>query len=219
MSNLPENQEPQDVEIQVGAAVMFTLVEGGAFFLAMFLGWLFSIPTLDVIHWNWQGVWLGLAATVPMLALFVLCRFAPWRPFRHLTRLVRHLLIPPMRTCRPHEIVIISGLAGLGEELLFRGILQGGAFLLLVKWLDPTTSIILAVGFASIAFGIAHAITRLYLILATILGIYLGVLWLWTDNLLVPIVAHAAYDLIAITWMLQHERRLEQRKLSKNEQQ
>ena len=145
MSNLPENQEPQDVEIQVGAAIMFTLIEGGAFFLAMSLGWLFSIPTLDVIHWNWQGVWLGLAATVPMLVFFVLCRFAPWRPFRHLTRLVRHLLIPPLRTCRPHEIVIISGLAGLGEELLFRGILQGGAFLLLVKWLDPTTSIILAV--------------------------------------------------------------------------
>jgi hypothetical protein len=39
-------------------------------------------------------------------------------------------------------------------------------------------------------------------VLAAIVGIYLGAIWLLTGNLLVPIVAHAVYDFVALTWFL-----------------
>ena len=54
---------------------------------------------------------------------------------------------------------------------------------------------------ASLLFGIAHAITPAYLVLAALIGEYLGGLWLWTGNLLAPIIAHAGYDFIAL-WYL-----------------
>ncbi len=52
---------------------------------------------------------------------------------------------------------------------------------------------------SSILFGLVHAITPLYAILATAVSIYLG---LFLDyggerNLLTPIVIHSAYDFLA----------------------
>ena len=47
---------------------------------------------------------------------------------------------------------------------------------------------------SSIVFGLFHPITRLYIVLATLMGLYFGWLVLWTGNLLIPITAHAAYD-------------------------
>jgi uncharacterized protein len=49
---------------------------------------------------------------------------------------------------------------------------------------------------------VCHWITRTYALLAALVGLYLGGLWLWTGNLLVPIVAHALYDFVALIWIL-----------------
>ena len=42
--------------------------------------------------------------------------------------------------------------------------------------------------------------------LAGLIGIYLGWLLAATDNLLVPIVAHAAYDFLALVYLLHRDR-------------
>jgi membrane protease YdiL (CAAX protease family) len=39
-------------------------------------------------------------------------------------------------------------------------------------------------------------------IVATVIGAYLGVLWLWTGNLMTPIVVHALYDFVALIYLL-----------------
>ena len=83
-------------------------------------------------------------------------------------------------------------LAGVGEEALFRGVIQPALAAHLPAW-------------AAIAhrhrllFGLAHWVTPTYAILAGIVGAYLGWLLLrLSGNLLVPIVAHALYDVVAL---------------------
>ena len=80
------------------------------------------------------------------------------------------------------ELFYISVLAGFAEELLFRGLLQ------------PLWGIVVA----SLIFGVLHAATFGYFLLATAMGFYLGGLLQYTGNLLVPIAVHALYDFFAL---------------------
>ena len=80
--------------------------------------------------------------------------------------------------------------AGLGEEMLFRGIFQ--------YELAARLGNLLAVGLSSMVFGALHAVTPLYAGLATMASIYFGAMYLTTGNLAVPIVCHAVYDIGAL---------------------
>ncbi len=51
---------------------------------------------------------------------------------------------------------------------------------------------------AAVAFGLAHPLTRLYVVGAAVLGAYLGCCFALTGNLLVPVVTHAAYDFLVL---------------------
>jgi len=57
-----------------------------------------------------------------------------------------------------------------------------------------------------------HPFSKTYVVLTSIIGLYLGALVLWTGNLLVPIAAHTVYD--AVHMLLakrQRQRELKQR--------
>jgi membrane protease YdiL (CAAX protease family) len=82
--------------------------------------------------------------------------------------------------------------AGVGEEMLFRGVLQ---YELVNRW-GP----IIGVGISSLVFGALHAVTPLYAALAGIASVYFGALYLWTDNLAIPITCHAFYDVCALMY-------------------
>jgi membrane protease YdiL (CAAX protease family) len=82
--------------------------------------------------------------------------------------------------------------AGVGEEMLFRGVLQ---YELISRW-GP----VVGVGVASVVFGALHAVTPLYAALAGIASVYFGALYLVTDNLAIPIVCHAFYDVCALMY-------------------
>lgn len=80
------------------------------------------------------------------------------------------------------NILLIALLPSLGEELVFRGILQQFGYRVFRR---PGVSVwITAIIFSTIHFQFEGFIPRL------ILGLYLGYLFLWTNNLLVPIIAH-----------------------------
>jgi hypothetical protein len=55
------------------------------------------------------------------------------------------------------------------------------------------------VGIAALLFGVAHWLTMSYAVFATLIGVYLGILFLFTENLLAPIVTHALYDVVALS--------------------
>jgi membrane protease YdiL (CAAX protease family) len=39
-------------------------------------------------------------------------------------------------------------------------------------------------------------------IIATFIGLYLGLLWIWTGNLMTPMITHAVYDFAALVHFL-----------------
>ncbi|SHG70678.1 CPBP family intramembrane glutamic endopeptidase [Halobaculum gomorrense] len=90
----------------------------------------------------------------------------------------------------------------VGEELLFRGVIQGE----LRRALGPAG----AVGGASLLFGLLHYVAGIgtpaektvYVVVAATLGIGLGALYEYTDNIVVPIAVHGAYN--AVQYVLQY---------------
>ncbi len=136
------------------------------------------------------GLWMGLGAAVLMgLVNYAVLRLAPTiQPVRAIRRLYRETLRPLFATVRPLEIVGVSLAAGVGEELLFRGAVQGE----------------FGVVVASVLFGLAHIGGRSSVVFGlwvAVMGFGLGGLAHAAGGLLAPMVAHAAYDAVAISFI------------------
>ena len=118
------------------------------------------------------------------------CERFPFWPFNDVTDVVDRLIRPVFAKTSVAELAVISALAGIGEELLFRGLLQEG----LSRWIGPPTGVWVALAAASVFFGLLHPMNGAYILLAAVMGLVLGGLWIASGNLLVPIVTHAVYD-------------------------
>jgi uncharacterized protein len=193
MSDL-ENKLPRITNFAVLAAAF----EGGLAILALCLGWWMGEPPMASFHWSVADLGWGLAATIPPLAVLAACILVPWRPLRRIVQLLDQSILPLFRECRLFEIAVISLLAGLGEEMLFRSIIQDG----IARDFSAPYGAIIGLVAAAVIFGLLHSMTLAYAILAAIIGLYMGVIWLLSDNLLVPITAHALYDFLAIVVLL-----------------
>jgi uncharacterized protein len=201
MSTQPENDtDEQDAEgslddqaarnLVVGLAIT---IEGGLVAAAWLIGWLLDVSALGRLSFEWEGAAWGLLAAVPMLAGFFVAVRYPVGPLRSIKRFTDETIRPLMTTCSLIDLLGVSVLAGVGEELLFRGVLQeafGG-------WMGLWAGVALA----AVLFGLLHAVTPSYAVLAAIMGAYLGLVFHFTDNLLAAIVAHAVYDFVALIWV------------------
>ncbi len=174
-------------------------IEGGLGVAAVGLGWLLGYPVRDSIpEWRLVYIVLGVAATLPMLVgLWVLVRL-PWRPFVELLRVVNELIVPLFGQSSIVELAVVALLAGLGEEMLFRGVIQRA----LIVWISGPSGVWIGLGVTSVLFGLCHAITKTYLAVAGVMGLYLGWLLLASGNLLVPVTAHTLYDFLALVYLV-----------------
>ena len=91
------------------------------------------------------------------------------------------------------SIVVLALLSSAGEELLFRGVLQT----LIGRWTTPIVGLVVA----SFLFGLAHALSKVYFLLATVIGFFLGWMAWYYHDLAAPIVAHAMYDFVALMYL------------------
>lgn len=170
--------------------------------LGLLAGWLLGYDARQLIppadEWGpiAYGIGLGIAATAPMLVAVWILDKLKLTGVQELSRLTEDRLLAPMRHLTALELFAISLCAGLGEELLFRGWLQGW----LIGSMEDASLLRVTLGVlvASVAFGLVHAMTPTYFVLATLVGVYLGWLTVATQNLLVPIVAHALYDAVQL---------------------
>ena len=100
----------------------------------------------------------------------------------------RETIVPLFGGLHPLGAVAIGAAAGIGEEWLFRGVLQ------------PTVGLITA----SLIFGAAHVGGMRMLpfgVWATGMGLLMGTLAIATDGLIAPIVAHGVYDMLALEYI------------------
>jgi hypothetical protein len=88
------------------------------------------------------------------------------------------------------NVFMIAILPAIGEELLFRGILQK----LFFEW---TKSAILGIAIASILFSLLHLQFQGF-IPRLALGLMFGFLYYWTGSLWIPITTHFANNFIAV---------------------
>lgn len=179
------------------------LVEGALAVVAIGLGWLLKQPPLESISFEsdqlpslgW-AVLAGIVATLPLVIGLLLMDRLSLGPFRNIASTVDELLVPLFRNATALDLLAVSIAAGLGEEMLFRGFLQ--------VWVANHTGaefgLYIGLGVASLVFGLCHFVTPMYAMLAGLVGIYLGWLFIVSENLVAPIVCHAAYDFVALLY-------------------
>ena len=174
--------------------ILAVFVEGGLALAAWLLGWLFGVPTWQAIRWDLDGIVWGLAVTGPMVVGLVAVVRWPVGPLARIKRFSDEVVRPIFAPCTLLELGLICVLAGLGEELFFRALLQTAFSGLWGPWVGGPA--------AAAIFGLLHMITPTYAVLAAGMGVYLGCAWLATGNLLAVVVAHAAYDFIALVYLV-----------------
>ena len=168
--------------------------EGGLALLALGLGWLPGVQApLPKIHWIARDAAWGIVGCLPLLVIFFICVRWPVGPLVRIKQLSEEFIRDWFSSCTLLQLALISLLAGIGEEMLFRGVIQDT----LTAWTNPLTGIVLA----SLLFGLMHPITPFYIILAALMGAFLGWIFIITENLLPPIITHGLYDFLALTYL------------------
>ena len=168
--------------------------EGSLVLVAWVIGWAVGQSPWENLSWRPSDFILGIAATVPLLIVFAACVRLPWRPMARIRQICNEVIRFFFGSCSVAELAAISVMAGIAEEMLFRGLAQAA----LGRWLGLWPGILLA----SLLFGTVHLITVTYGIIVTFVGIYLGWCYAASGNLLVVIVAHALYDFLALVYLV-----------------
>lgn len=172
--------------------------EAGLILLAVGLGRVLGISLLAQLQPGWTPFLWGVLATLPLFLALIWILRRPDGALRRLVDFVVGQLGPILAGRSAVELALLATLAGLGEELLFRGVIQTG-----LARLVPGPLALLS---ASILFGLAHFATSTYAVVAGLMGLYLGVLFLVQGSLLTPIVTHALYDLVALLFVARRYR-------------
>jgi hypothetical protein len=168
-------------------------MQSGVVLVALGLGALFDTPAFGGLRPSISGAVWGVVAAGPVAA-FVILLVHRRIPFAlRLMQTVERSLRRPLLGGSVLQMAITAALAGLGEEALFRGVLQ----VAIGHVANPAVGLVAA----SLLFGAAHWVSRLYAGIATLFGLYLGWLFLVSDSLLVPIVAHAGYDFAILVYL------------------
>ena len=173
------------------------LFEGGLGFIALVVGWWVGTAAFGRFYLNWKALFYGAVATAPMLAALAWCIRAAWpQSLVRMNRQLREIVETMFANCTVLDLAVISALAGVCEEALFRGVVQTA--------LTPSLGVWYAIGVASVLFGLAHYVSLSYAVMAAVVGAYLGFLLVIFGNLLVPVLAHALYDFLALLYLTRY---------------
>ncbi|MBA3314184.1 MAG: CPBP family intramembrane metalloprotease [Planctomycetota bacterium] len=163
------------------------LFEASLAVIAVLIGWMAGV-TPSVAIPDLKAIGVGVAATVPLIGVYYFATWIPLLPFRRIHELLVATLGRPLSKCRWHEIALLAALAGVCEELLFRGVLQ--------PWLSRLGEPAGLIG-TNLLFGVAHSVTPTYFLLASGIGFYLSGVQIVGGHLAAPILAHSLYDWFA----------------------
>jgi membrane protease YdiL (CAAX protease family) len=164
--------------------------EAALILVAFLLGWIANINPFENLYFSEYAIMFGVLGTFPLFLLFLASEQASWQSMRDIKKLLLETLCPSLYQQHWTDLIILSAIAGIGEEALFRGVLQ--------PWLEKAWGLDTGLIVSSVIFGFVHAITPLYAVLATLVGLYLGLSMDYggNRNLLTPIMIHSLYDFL-----------------------
>lgn len=149
--------------------------------------------------WQWFGQlgWLAVTYGVILGVVIYLLGFAlscsPWTKTKSMHRLLTTLHQLFQNFTWP-QIVAVSVLAGVGEELLIRAVLQ--------VFLVDNVGAFWGVFGASLIFGLLHFMTKTYVLLTFALGLLFGVAFHYFNSIVVVMIGHTVYDIIAFAMIV-----------------
>lgn len=133
------------------------------------------------------GVVIGLGAAVPVEILSIVM-FRKSGRTRGLADEIA-AVIGPVGT---PDIFLVALASGFSEEIVFRGLIQP----LVSLGLGAAGGLLVA----SIAFGLMHIPPKRryagWMVFAGVMGFYLGLLYLWTGNIIAPAITHVAVNFL-----------------------
>ncbi|KAL7464021.1 hypothetical protein ACHAXS_004363 [Conticribra weissflogii] len=198
----PKNSKPTlQQDIQNIATLL--AAQGLLIFLSPLLSRFFQLPNLGLgsqFNLSSSAFLSGLQWTLPLFGMAgILQIIEPHAPaLKDVTRATQRSVLAVMGpNRRPFYALVVSillgAVAGWGEEWLFRGVFQT---ILGQRFGNDT----LALGISGVVFGLLHAVTPIYALLAASASVFFGYLYNLTGNLAVPMVCHAVYDVGALMW-------------------
>jgi membrane protease YdiL (CAAX protease family) len=188
----PENDDDQPGrDVIIMFAVFF---EGGLAPLSLFLGWWLGHNPLANFSWSHIDAVRGALAALPLIVLFLLMLRWPIGPLKQIKTFCQDEFVPLLAGSSWSDLALIALSAGVGEEMLFRGVLQSS----LAAWLGVGWGLTLA----SVLFGLLHPISIPYVVVTIGVGVYLGGGFLLSGNLLTVMVTHALYDFALMGYLL-----------------
>jgi len=197
LSNFPDFPQPEQHHTIFSAI----FIEGGLALFALVVGYFCGFSPARTLSWSFGDVVAGFGATVPMLVLFVFLDRSTSPRFVRIQVLVKSFIRTFFGRCSNLQILLICILAGIGEELFFRGLLQDG----IAHGIGGTIGLFCGILVSAVLFGFAHLITVTYGIIAFWISIYFAAIFILSDNILVPILAHTLYDYCVIRFLLRTE--------------
>jgi membrane protease YdiL (CAAX protease family) len=194
----PEDDNLFDIRTTLFLVGGQSLLIGAAIVLAYFL----QTPNYGLgpdINFSTSAIMDGVFKALPLGVLAYLLDFVEEEipALRQVTlatqRSVMSLLGGTFKPIIGLLVSIALGLAaGIGEEMLFRGVLQ--------YELASRIGQGISLGVTAIIFGLLHAVTPAYAILATLASLYFGFLYQEGGNLAIPITTHSLYDVVALMY-------------------
>ena len=165
--------------------------EAGLLLLAWGLARWLQVSPGEYLRLTPVAVLWGLVATAPLVLVLAWMLTSTAAPVRSLVDQVTEQIGLLVSRCTLLELGCLAAVAGISEEVLFRGVIQPG----LEAWMPEAGALLVA----SVLFGLVHAASRVYALFASAMGLYLGALFVLQDNLIPPILTHGLYDFVALS--------------------
>jgi membrane protease YdiL (CAAX protease family) len=167
------------------------LFEASLILVALLLAWIADISPFANLYFSETAIAIGIIGTVPLFLLFLSMEYFPHKSLLDIKDLLLKTLAPGLYQRHWSDLLLLATIAGVSEELLFRGVIQ--------PWIATSWGFSAGLWVSNIIFGLVHAITPMYALLVTLVGVYLSLSMTvgGESNLLAPIIIHSLYDFLA----------------------
>jgi membrane protease YdiL (CAAX protease family) len=172
------------------------LFEASLTVVALILGWIAHVNPFEKLYFSQTALIVGIIGTVPLFLLFLALEKMQGDSIATIRKLLLQTLGSALHRYHWSDLFTLAAIAGISEELLFRGVIQ--------PWLESTLGMAAGLIGCNILFGLVHSVTPLYALMATVVGIYfsLSMDYGGDRNLLTPIIIHALYDFLAFVALM-----------------
>ncbi len=170
--------------------------EASLVLVALFLGWIAGIDPFEKLYFSEAAIAYGIIGTVPLFVMFLALEQMQGESIVKIRKLLLQTLGPGLHRYHWTDLFMLAAIAGVAEELLFRGVIQ--------PWMESSWGMTAGLIGSNMIFGLVHAVTPVYAVLAAFVGIYLGLSLDYGGdrNLLTPVIIHALYDFLAFVALM-----------------